>query len=631
MKILTTLTLLVCVMVSLTAQEITFSTTCETIEFCASENDCGPVSVSLIAEATTTCASGGLAINYTIDLNDDGSIDVSGVGNMINDNYPLGNHRVMFTATDGCGNEEVCDFLFLVEDCTAPVVLADSFMIREIDGGAGGVMILASEVDNGSSDNCGLSTMLIVSPSQGPGQTEPPSEAIESWFFSCCCDYGNHSLDLWVSDEAGNWSYSTGFVLVGDNLAPFCSCNPPTFCTESVTEDGAYIDDVNYLVDYSGLWSYTLSSGECGEYSSDVPTIITPEKNTFPLNGVSTFDLILIARHVLGVESLDSPYKIIAADVNKSSSVTTLDMVVIRKLILGIDTEFTNNTSWRFIDEDFDFPNEQDPWQSSFPESITGGACSSSSVEFIAIKVGDVNGTANFDPLPETISDQRNVSSFEIPNYTFEKGELVDVDFYAKGFKGFKDFVGFQFALDYKTNVLDFKNIKKGTLEYLDENNFGIKEKEGTLSASWINMDFDQIEIADEPLFSLQFKALQSGMLKDLLQLSNTSLSPEVYTHDLVISNLAIHFKELTPNLNLKTNPNPFFNETTIQFDLPNADRVSLKVMDAKGKVVKEFSGEYDQGFNEININANLFPAKGIYFYHIKTSTESRSGKFIKS
>lgn len=49
-----------------------------------------------------------------------------------------------------------------------------------------------------------------------------------------------------------------------------------------------------------------------------------------------------------GIKPLNSPYKMIAADANHSNSITTFDVVEIRKLILGIYSKFPNNTSWRF-------------------------------------------------------------------------------------------------------------------------------------------------------------------------------------------------------------------------------------------------------------------------------------------
>ena len=51
--------------------------------------------------------------------------------------------------------------------------------------------------------------------------------------------------------------------------------------------------------------------------------IINPYSNDNPLNGVSTLDIVEIQRHILGMQSLDSPYKIIAADINNDKTLST--------------------------------------------------------------------------------------------------------------------------------------------------------------------------------------------------------------------------------------------------------------------------------------------------------------------
>jgi hypothetical protein len=55
------------------------------------------------------------------------------------------------------------------------------------------------------------------------------------------------------------------------------------------------------------------------------------------LSGLTTFNLVCMQKHILGLDTLDG-YKQLAADANKSNSITTFDIVLFRKLILGIDT-----------------------------------------------------------------------------------------------------------------------------------------------------------------------------------------------------------------------------------------------------------------------------------------------------
>ena len=76
---------------------------------------------------------------------------------------------------------------------------------------------------------------------------------------------------------------------------------------------------------------------------------LRPIKNINPSNGVSTFDLVLISKHILGTAPFTNCFQHIAADVNKNGQATTFDLVELRKIILGIYSSFPSNTSWRFI------------------------------------------------------------------------------------------------------------------------------------------------------------------------------------------------------------------------------------------------------------------------------------------
>jgi hypothetical protein len=61
------------------------------------------------------------------------------------------------------------------------------------------------------------------------------------------------------------------------------------------------------LSDQLGAYQFSNAIPLAGNYT------VTPEKDDNPLNGVTTLDLALISKHILGIENLNSPYKIIAA------------------------------------------------------------------------------------------------------------------------------------------------------------------------------------------------------------------------------------------------------------------------------------------------------------------------------
>ncbi|MBP6810950.1 MAG: hypothetical protein KA138_05505, partial [Saprospiraceae bacterium] len=113
----------------------------------------------------------------------------------------------------------------------------------------------------------------------------------------------------------------------------------------------------------NGEYSFTLQAG--GAYNIQP---LSCEENS--LNGVTTYDMVLITRHYEGVENLDSPYKIIAADLDNSNSLGLQDTSIIRKLILGIINEFPLGNN-RFVLKNYVFPDPLDPFSPAFPESYS--------------------------------------------------------------------------------------------------------------------------------------------------------------------------------------------------------------------------------------------------------------------
>ena len=123
---------------------------------------------------------------------------------------------------------------------------------------------------------------------------------------------------------------------------------------------------------------------------------IRPERDSADLNGISTFDLVDIAKHTLNVTPFgQNGYKFMASDINHNNNVTTFDVVELRKLVLSIYSDFPANTSWRFVKADYIFPDP--PLTANLPESIevNTATVNVSNINFIGVKVGDANFSAD--------------------------------------------------------------------------------------------------------------------------------------------------------------------------------------------------------------------------------------------
>lgn len=123
------------------------------------------------------------------------------------------------------------------------------------------------------------------------------------------------------------------------------------------------------------------------------------EDNTDYTRGISTYDVVKIQRHVLGIETFTSPYELLAADVDRSGAITIADIIQLRRIILHVDVKFPKNNSWLFLNSNYTFSDPESP----FFEAYTGEAASFPFVpvkkemqpfSVIAIKIGDVNFSA---------------------------------------------------------------------------------------------------------------------------------------------------------------------------------------------------------------------------------------------
>ena len=83
------------------------------------------------------------------------------------------------------------------------------------------------------------------------------------------------------------------------------------------------------------------------------------------------------------------------------------------------------------------------------------------------------------------------------------------------------------------------------------------------------------------------------------------------------------------PRVKLKNFPNPFQNQTTIEYELSQTGNVSLSLMDVNGKLVKHiFSGQQQKGIHSFQLNAyGLSP--GVYLLDLKLNNSRSYHKII--
>ncbi|MFM9946562.1 MAG: hypothetical protein ACKV1O_01360 [Saprospiraceae bacterium] len=124
-------------------------------------------------------------------------------------------------------------------------------------------------------------------------------------------------------------------------------------------------------------------------------------KTLNPLNGVSTFDMVLVSRHILGMAPIASPYARLASDINRDRKITVWDLVYARSIILGINTHFPDLQSWHFVPANLPLQGLTNPFVLAYGTAntvaLTATGSNFTEYSFIGYKVFDVNNTASLD------------------------------------------------------------------------------------------------------------------------------------------------------------------------------------------------------------------------------------------
>lgn len=535
-------------------------------------------------------------------------------------------YKVEFTVGDGCSNSATAEYEVEFKDCKRPTPYVLNGLAVEIMQ-TGMIQLWATDLDQGSFDNCTPKDKLdirigIGDPTQGP-QDLAGVQALGKVITLTCDNLGTQSVSIYVLDECDNWDVVGTYVLVQNNMG---ACSPTVddmgVVAGTITNaTGENVELVNVSVNggdksmatgASGAFSFELELG--GDYT------ITPEKNINPLNGVSTYDLVLISKHILGITPFDSPYKYIAADVNKSGSITAFDMVQLRQLILNITSEFPNNSSWRFVDAKHEF-STANPAAENFNEfmNVNNLDGQMADINFVAAKIGDVNGNATANSLMGAESRSVNGTfNLNVADRFVEAGEIVTVDFKSTDMA---DVAGYQFTLNTKGAAEIAEGVAKAA-------NFNVAAaNRGSIATSW-----NGEATADEVLFSVTFTANASGLLSELVSVSSDMTSAEAYNTagELMDVNIDFDGSSVSNAFGLSQNtPNPFNGETVIGFNLPEAGKATLSVMDVQGKVLSIIERDGVKGYNQVTINAKTLGATGVLYYQLESANNIATKKMI--
>jgi hypothetical protein len=576
----------------------------------------------------SSCVLGGTTT--VADFFDDwlSNVNVSGgcgnihVANDWNGIYPTSCEEsilVTFTAMDvSCGDTSSSQAIFKVEDCKAPVpVVVNGLVSVELRPGFC-EDVNVNIFDAGSFDDCGEVKFSY-------------SKDISDTLRTFCCEFDNNlrEVEFWVTDESGNQEYVVTYLFTEG-----CEHSHGVEVSGNIAaNDGRGVEDVEVVLeDLSSSTPFNQLTRKNGFYTFrdiqlDSPTDfqLKPTKNDDVLNGVSTFDILLIQRHILGLTPISDPYKLIAANINDDDRISGADLIDLRRAILGIDSKFSNNTSWRFVDATHMLREGELPF--NYPEEIQFRIFNNGkhNKDFVAVKIGDLDESAQTSNLGSSVAEGYNSPVLiKSTDKIVDKGDRIEIAITSDHFKAVQ---GFQMTLDFKSDILEFVDLAGGVVN-LGKGNYAHFEEAGALTMSW-NASESISSRSDEVLFTIFFKAKQKAQLSEAIEASSSITQSEVYIKS-ERRKLTLHFEKETKEFDLFQNaPNPMESHTVIGFVLPESANAVLNIYDAVGKRVFSQGKAYEEGYNQIYIKRADLPLKGVYYYELRSGDQRETKKMI--
>ncbi|MFD2201457.1 HYR domain-containing protein, partial [Shivajiella indica] len=575
-----------------------------------------PANISVSNDA----GSCGAIVNWTAPT----ATDNSGLVNLTSNFepgsfFPVGTTVVTYTATDAAGNTATCSFEVIVSDNEVPNVQTRNVLI-EIEAGSTYTLTL-DEVDNGSSDNCGIA-----------------SRTLSQTLFSDA-DEGENTVILTVTDIAGNQSSGSAIITVVVLSAPECVVarardvvlvldrNGNATLSVNQVDDGSFsncsnristieVDKISFGCEDLGeqmvTFRVTDGNGNVGEAQFKVtvldqtaPSIGNISRINVTLNGGQTYilpdfrstapatDNCSVAEYIQipdpgTVYSTAGTYPIVLRATDQSEN--------IGERTVNLTIRINNNRPGRGRFEPIELNDLTVPWNTEFEVVIR-------------LQRKEV-GKKVMDEL-EVVFDKSDYDPIQPGIYTVKY-------YYAQAKAQVNEF---KVRVEEKSLPLDISLSNNILLAELDS---------GSVIGRFNTLDpLDDIHIyrmEEHPELHLEGNALiwkGKGM-------PPATASVKVYSTDRVgqtISREISLFREITPN-SILIYPNPANRETNILVNLAQESNVEIRIFDAAGRLVFTEESFQKESFAR-NIDLDQL-SNGLYNVVVKVNNQYLQGRLVK-
>jgi len=350
---------------------------------------------------------------------------------------------------------------------------------------------------------------------------------------------------------------------------------------------------------------------------------VAPFKNNDQIkaNGVNVLDVLKMQLHILNTTPLNSPYKLIAADVNGDGIISVFDVILVKRLILGYDTTF-NGKLWAFVDSAASFVNPNNPFPYPSNKTYTNITASQNNQTFIGVKLGDV--TQDWTPTVgvNKFNSTKNAVKISYDDAYVDKDNNVRIKVKVKDFK---QLTGLQFSLGFNPEFFKFQKIENKQIPI--EQNIN-SASSGILNFIWADAENKPVTLSDGSyLFDIILSKTQNFDKQDLEMLNEHTASiayNKNYEPILVVKFSGTIYDKQLASLSIVEEtmdvyPNPSSGDVNISINTNIDKRVTLMLFDVNGKIVYQKPVSLVNGINKFQLNLAKHSKlkSGIYYFKV--------------
>jgi hypothetical protein len=577
---------------------------------------CDSMIVILDSATADECFMGEeIVLRSEVDYFVDGTVDREVIGGDPSGFFPVGDSRVLYYATDECGNTTVDTLNVTVKDRVLPTPIAmNGLSTTLIDMGGGMIMVSvnAKQLDAGSYDNCSSADSLKFTFSPNLNDTVR--------VFTCdSLGVGTHPIEMWVTDECGNQDFARTSVFIDD----FDNVCPDSLTTTTLVQglvsrhDGMRLKDVDIqLTTQSGqIMTKTNDDGqfEISDLEKGQSYRLKPDFHIDPMLGITTKDVIAIQRHLLGMTEFDEVYKYVAADVDQSGHISARDITTLRKLILGKITQLPRDMEWVFMPSNFQFKDPNNPLDEVWPTTFSlANLTDPAFVGFNGYRLGDLDMSYGLQ------ANQTRKSTGVRLEHKVDGSiyVLLDEEMWVEGLQ-------MEIRL---TDTEDREWIINSDLEPWSE-----------AAYNWISEDILRVSWSNPggaiwtPEGGILLELIPSEEGEARLSLMKEGFDNLIFESGQELKLQSVNSGSSEENLTIEAVPNPFVDESQLLMFSPAQTNSTITVRNALGSEVYRSQLFLEAGWNEESLDGDLFQGPGLYIVEVKTGMDRAKVKLIKA